>query len=220
MDAPFRTSWQKSAWEIIEHHVFEHPGTDTLFNQYVTEDPAYDRPAASRIRRSNLRSYSASFKRRPEVLLLAEAPGPRGCRFSGVPITSEEQLLDPEFPIDGRQSSLGTPNREYSAGIFWKNLLGHADRFFVWNTVPFHPHKTGMPMSIRTPTASEIAEFEPVVRALFDILRSRTVVAIGRKAERSLASCGIESTYVRHPSQGGALHFAEGMAAVFSQPGA
>src|SRR5690606_10917057 len=111
---------------------------------------------APAIRRDNLRSYLAAYESMPDILLVCEAPGPWGCRFSGVPITSESQLLDPAFPVHGRKSSTAAePYSEYSANIHWRVLAPYFPRFLTWNTVPLHPHRED-PLSIRTPTNREI----------------------------------------------------------------
>lgn len=204
---------------MLEELVFEHPSSDRLFNQYRDRNPDLDKEDAPDIRRRNLRSYLAGYEEMPEVFLLAEAPGPWGCRFSGVPITSEAQLLDPNFPIHGDKSSLAVePHTEYSANIHWRVLAQHYPKFFTWNTVPFHPHRSD-PLSIRTPKASEVDGFRDVVGAFLQVIRPKHVVAIGRKGERALNHLGVENTYVRHPSQGGAKKFEEGVLDVLQEAG-
>lgn len=189
-----------------------------LFNPYASHDPDRDRPDAVAVRRSNLESYILDRRSAPSVVLLAEAPGPWGCRFSGVPITSEAQLLTPAFPIDGRQSSLGAePMTEYSAGIYWRILQPYHEDVFTWNAVPYHPFNTDEPMSIRTPRISEIKRFLPVTQAVLDAVQPRKVVAVGRKAERALSELGVTCTYVRHPSQGGATLFEQGIQEIFGR---
>ena len=60
---------------------------DDAFNQYAPGD------VNNEIRRSNLRLYlCAMAARRPQTLLLMEAPGYRGCRLTGVPVTSRKCL--------------------------------------------------------------------------------------------------------------------------------
>lgn len=202
----------QSLFESVRDHLFDTASTDELFNPYSTRHPRLDRPGAAGIRRDNFRRYVTERTRKPEVLLLAEAPGPWGCRFSGVPITSEAQLLDPDFPISGRQSSAADePHTEYSAGIYWRILRPWHDRIFTWNTVPFHPHSKDADLDIRTPRVSEIRRFLPVTRAVIEALEPRAVLAVGRKAERALDELGIDCTYVRHPSQGGATKFERGV---------
>jgi hypothetical protein len=207
-------------YEAVRERLFDEPSSAGLFNPYSTRHPTLDRPDAVRIRRENFRRYVTERTERPSVLLLAEAPGPWGCRFSGVPITSEAQLLDPDFPIAGRQSSAADdPHTEYSAGIYWRILAAWHARIFTWNTVPFHPHSVDEDLDIRTPRISEIRRFLPVTRAVVQTLEPRAVLAVGRKAERALDELGIDCTYVRHPSQGGATRFEAGVRACFAELG-
>lgn len=189
-----------------------------LFNPYASLDVKRDRPDAVAIRRSNLEACIRDRRKAPSVVLLAEAPGPWGCRFSGVPITSEAQLVDPAFPIHGRQSSLRfEPLTEYSASIYWRILQPYHEDVFTWNAVPYHPFKADEPMSIRTPRLSEIRRFLPVTMAVLEAVQPRQVVAVGRKAERALSELGVTCTYVRHPSQGGATLFEKGIREVLGQ---
>lgn len=203
--------------QAIENFLFEDPGSDDLFNPYCSLNPELDVPEADRIRRDNLRRYLIERDRIPRLFVLAEAPGPWGCRFTGVPITSEEQLLDPSFPHAGRPSSAREePYREYSASIYWRVMAPYARDILTWNTVPFHPFKAGKPTSIRTPRAAEIMRFAPLLRDMLALLQPERIAAIGRKAESALAAIGAEATYVRHPSQGGALLFEEGMRTIIA----
>lgn len=198
--------------ELIANILFSQPSEIDLFNPYSTVLPEFDRPNAPLVRQQNLKNYICDRESPPSVFLLAEAPGPWGCRYSGVPITSEEQLLDPDFPIRGQQSSAGPePHREYSASIYWRTLKPYHERIFTWNSVPFHPHHPDNPHSIRTPRTSEIRRFQPLLNDMLDLLRPNLVLAVGRKAERSLADLGVDAVYVRHPSQGGATLFTEGV---------
>ena len=70
-------------------------------------------------------------------------------------------------------------------------------------------------MSIRTPRVSEIRSFAGLTRELLGCVEPEVVVAVGRKAEMQLGEIGVACTYVRHPSQGGARRFEEGMIRVF-----
>lgn len=206
-------------WNVLTRDVFPMETGGRLFNQYRDRHLELDRPNAPEIRRENLRSYLSAYVQPPPVFLLAEAPGPWGCRFSGVPITSEEQLLRPDFPIHGRQSSTAEkPHTEYSANIHWGMLVPYFPHFLTWNTVPFHPHRED-PLSIRTPTHREIDRFAFVVDAFLQTIEPAFVVAVGRKAERALNHLEVDSIYVRHPSQGGAGRFREGMTEVLEAAG-
>ncbi len=203
-------------WNVMQDLVFPAPSTDGLFNPYADRVDGIDRPDAQALRRANLQRYLNAYQAPPRILLLAEAPGPWGCRFSGVPLVSESQLADADFPIDGTPTSLeATPHTEYSASIYWRILRPYFPSFFTWNTVPLHPHRPGERLSIRNPTTAEVMAFADVVRRLFDLLKPEQVLAIGRKAETVLGHLGIPCRYIRHPSQGGARLFEAGIREAF-----
>jgi len=144
--------------------------------------------ADSELRRSRLRGHLAA-RADAAFVLVGEAAGYRGARVSGVPFTSERQLS-------------GTGPAEATATIVHRVLaeLGIEDDVLLWNVVPTHP---GTASSNRRPTRAEVA----AARSFLDELtRGRRVVAVGRLAARVL-----DAPYVRHPSHGGALAFAEGL---------
>jgi hypothetical protein len=207
-------------WDLLETHVFSVPTTEETFNPYRDRRDDLDVPDAPSIRRENLRAYLSAYDGPPPLFLLLEAPGPWGCRFSGVPITSEAQLVDPEFPIDGQPTSTeAEPHTEYSASIFWRVLRSHLSHFFVWNSLPLHPHDPGEPLSIRTPRRTEVREWQPLLIDLLDALNPSRIVGVGRKAERALDEAGADPTYVRHPSQGGAKKFESGIGEIVREMG-
>jgi uracil-DNA glycosylase len=124
-----------------------------------------------------------------EVILVGEAAGYRGARVSGIAFTSERQLT-------------GTGPAEASATIVQRVLddLGISDNVLLWNVVPTHPGTTS---SNRRPTRAEVLAARPFLE---EVTRNRRVVAVGRLAEAVL-----DAPYVRHPSHGGAVAFADGL---------
>jgi uracil-DNA glycosylase len=148
------------------------------FNQY-TESP---------LRRDRLTAYLAA-REHTGVLLVAEAPGYRGARISGIPLTSERQLT-------------GHGPAEATATIVHRALteLHLTEEVLLWNLVPTHP---GTATSNRPPTRSEIQAGEPF---LVELARGRRVIAVGRLAHSRLGG-----PYVRHPSHGGAAAFRDGL---------
>jgi uracil-DNA glycosylase len=124
-----------------------------------------------------------------EVILVGEAAGYRGARVSGIAFTSERQLT-------------GTGPAEASATIVQRVLddLGISDNVLLWNVVPTHPGTTS---SNRRPTRAEVLAARPFLE---EVARNRRVVAVGRLAEAVL-----DAPYVRHPSHGGAVAFADGL---------
>ena len=148
------------------------------FNQY----------ADSPLRRDRLDGYLAD-RRRASMLLVAEAPGYRGTRVSGIPLTSERQLT-------------GRGPAEATATIVHRVLdeLGLDNDVLLWNLVPTHP---GTELSNRPPTRAEIDGGASFVA---ELARGRRVIAVGR-----LAHARLGGPYVRHPSHGGAADFREGL---------
>lgn len=199
-------------WPVFERHVFGVPSTATLFNPYRDAVDGLDAPGAADLRRTNLAAYLDGFAAWPDVLLLAEAPGPHGARFSGVPLVSEAMLVDPAFPLGGvPTNAFGPPLREYSAGIVQRVIAPWRTRVLVWNTVPFHPHPAGNPRGIRPPTRAEVLACAPLLRDVLGVLRPARCLAVGRVAERALGAAGVAAEYLRHPSQGGACLFEGGL---------
>jgi uracil-DNA glycosylase family 4 len=148
----------------------------------------YNQYADSELRRARLQRYLEA-RWDAEVVLVGEAPGHRGARVSGIPFTSERQLL-------------GSGPAEATATIVHRTLceLGIDGEVLLWNVVPTHP---GTATSSRRPTRTEIEDARPF---LDEIVRSRRVIAVGR-----IASAALAVPYVRHPSRGGAREFAAGL---------
>ncbi len=205
-------------WRWLQERVFPIPTTPTLFNHYGNSVPGVDCPDSDAIRRNNLHNYLRAFRRRPCFAVIGEAPGWRGCRFSGVPFSSEAQLINGLLPFAGARSSAGDtpPLTETSATIFWRHLLPHHSRLFAWNAIPFHPHEPCNPLSNRTPSASEIDHHSNMLAELLSLLEPRSIIAVGRSAQRALHRIGVPSTYVRHPARGGAAAFRSGMERVLA----
>jgi uracil-DNA glycosylase len=151
------------------------------FNQY----------AGSELRRARLAAYLER-RRDARYLLVGEAPGYRGARESGVPFTSERQLT-------------GTGPAEATATIVHRTLaeLELEDDVLLWNVVPTHPHRPGLPSSNRRPTSAEVRE---AMRFLLELAAGRRTVAVGRLAHSALGG-----RYVRHPSHGGSAAFRAGL---------
>lgn len=203
-------------WTFFNENLFPVPSTPSLFNPYHDNEPEVDLPRGDEIRRNNLLNYLRSFTQFPTLVLIGEAPGWRGCRFSGVPFSSEAQLLQDDFPFKAERSSLRpSPYREATATIFWRHLSSYHPHFFAWNCIPFHPRKAGQPLSNRTPSRREIETHSEFLSDLLSLFQPEQVIALGRSAQRSLAQSGVPSVYVRHPSRGGAQPFWRGLKPLF-----
>ncbi len=153
----------------------------------------YNQYADSELRRERLRRYLERRAHAP-ILLVGEAPGYRGTRISGIPLTSERQLT-------------GSGPAEATATIVHRVLaeLDCEDEVLLWNVVPTHPHRLGEPESNRPPTRLEI---EQSGTFLAELARGRRAIPLGRIAHAALGGA-----YIRHPAQGGAAAFRAGLAA-------
>lgn len=190
------------------------PSGDGVFNLYRDEYPELDVPGAAHLRCGNLRGLLASRPLPVPLLVVVEAPGWRGCRFSGIPITSEALLMQPGFPWAGTPTRRDGPLGEQSATIFHRAMAGFHHAVLVWNTFPFHPHRPGEPCSNRTPSRKEQHLGLPFLERVLAWSRPTQCAAVGRIAERALSDLGVAHTPIRHPAQGGAADFSRGMAAL------
>jgi uracil-DNA glycosylase len=195
-------------------------GEKPLFNFYRDIDLKHDQSDGAHIRRNNLYSWLENIRWPPRLFLVGEAPGWRGCRFSGVPFTSEAQFTSGELPFDGHASSQARqPYRESTATIFWKAISPAHLSFFSWNVVPLHPHLPGESLANRTPSRQEIVRFIPLLNKIHDLIQPSLVVAVGRSAEGGLSEAGIPHLRVRHPAHGGGLEFEIGLKAILTNLG-
>lgn len=204
--------WQQALWALNEHHVFNRASTPTLHNMYCDEARGLDVQGSCEIRRQNLRAYVSAFHDKPETLIIGEAPGPWGCRFTGVPYTSERLYECGQLPFHGHKTSLRDESyAESTATVFWKAMTPHFPRFLIWNAVPFHPHRAGEPLSIRTPSVTEVRAHLEIMEEVLRILCPQQVLAVGRIAQGALNQLNLDFIPIRHPSHGGATEFRNGI---------
>jgi hypothetical protein len=186
------------------------------FNQYRDSDAALERDDGAAIRRRNLRRYLAAFAGASYVLV-GEAAGYAGCRFSGLPFTGEAQVVGPTclpwaHGLGFEQSSCGEVWRERSGEMVWGAFDGRVD-CVLWNTFPWHP-RGDQPLSNRKPTRREVDQATGVLRSFLLLYDHAQVHAIGRVSEEALARLGMRAPYIRHPSHGGKAAFVRGIRAL------
>ena len=192
-----------------------------VFNQYRDEHPELDRPQAAALRRRNLRAYLHTFEA-ARYVLIGEAAGYAGCRFSGIPFTSEAQLVGRgalDWAARAQLDRSSTGHRlwvERSARMVWE-ILGARTDCLLWNAFPWHPYGPRGPLSNRQP-GPHLGSGLEVLRCLLDLFPAARPYAVGRVAQQALASLGVEAPYVRHPSHGGKARFAAGVAALPARP--
>jgi hypothetical protein len=182
-----------------------HYRAENVFNPWAQCDPLDISIHTVNTRRLNLETH---FDRdNIEYLMIGEAPGYRGCHFSGVPFTSEAQ-----FPH--RMTTRPHPWREASSTIVWATLreLGIASKTVMWNAYPFHPFEPCRPMSNRAPTNRELIDTADILGMVVNRFATAKRVAIGNAAYAMLTRLCVQPHYiVRHPSMGGARDFRQQM---------
>jgi hypothetical protein len=206
-------------WRGFEQCITSEPSSATVFNQYLDCNDKVDLPEAPSIRRANLKNYMENAMRTASVLVVGEAAGPWGCRFSGVPFTGERQLLDPSFPLSGQRSSKAVPAlpiRKAPPFISKTVMLPHRTRFLVWDAFPLHSHNPGDLLSVRNPTKRETYRFLKALCIIKAYMKPGCIVAVGRKADEQLGALETAHEYVRHPSRGGKAAFTAGMERIFN----
>ncbi len=186
-------------------------------NQY-----SFNYSRANAARRHNLAAYlQAMLALRPKTLLVFEAPGYRGARITGLPMTSQKVVQEHPFytalglqTIDDRQQPAIWA--EASATIVQATLDQLEQRPLLWNSYPFHPHKPGQPQTNRKPKRSETLVGGRYLLQLIDLFQPEQVVAVGNSADTTLTHLAIEHVKIRHPSHGGKRAFQSGIFALLS----
>lgn len=175
---------------------------------------------ANALRRNNLEIYlQEMLDRRPDVLLVGEAPGFRGMRITGVPFTNRVILGGPanSFGLFGPGKGYVLPPEatgvaaEPTATVLWQ-VLEEVDFLpLLWSAFPWHTHQPGKPLSNRTPRPSETKLGTPFWQELSELFGISTIVAVGNVAQHSLQRSGLDVPKIRHPAHGGRSGFKQGL---------
>lgn len=96
-------------------------------------------------------------------------------------------------------------------------IHGIAERTILWNALQMHPHRPDDHRSNRTPTPAEIEMGVPAIQMLVARYPRARVIAVGKKAEGLLAGVTPVAVAIRHPANGGATEFAEGLLAAIQR---
>ncbi|MGB7338917.1 MAG: uracil-DNA glycosylase [Phototrophicaceae bacterium] len=190
--------------------------TPDVYNQYAPHN--HD----NALRCHNLKLYlNEILKRQPKYMLVMEAPGYRGCRLTGIPVTSRKILLEGAMKLDlfGKEQGYqltqdaGFENvyGEQSATIVWTALQDLGITPLIWNTFPFHPRKGDDQCSNRTPRAEEKNIGARFLNQIADYFKPEVIIAVGNIAHDTLLRSEINCLKVRHPAQGGKNDFVEGI---------
>lgn len=195
----------------VKQNVFNVRTKGNLFNQYNQINLNYDGDNADLIRQHNLIQYIEQLSKPIKIMFIGIAPGYNGCRFSGVPFTSERILLGMKksnffLHQNYSQSSKEHPYTEVSATKIWtsfsryipQNELKH---IFMWNIVPFHPYKQNKPLTNRDPEKQELEQYEKITLDIIDILQPEKICCFGNIPQDRLINSYNNITYAKHPSR-------------------
>jgi len=150
------------------------------------------------------------------VMLIGEAPGYRGCRLTGIPLTSGDVIVNSShraFGTIGHKLLIPCVVKENTATILWEVLTYTQSLPILWNAFPFHPHMPNNPNTNRKPTKEELQEGKHYIQMMYKIFKPRKLIALGRIAELVLKEIfpNHNIIYIRHPSYGGKIPFVTGL---------
>lgn len=212
------------------------------FNPWADFDPDYDVAYARSIRKAQLERYLTRRLGNARILLVAEACGYQGGRFTGVAMTCERMMLSLHPTVNARMV-IGAPGRRTSRAdspflpkeiqrrsgfneptdtVVWDACLSAGlapEEFLLWNIFPFHPHQKGRMLTNRTPTEKELSDGLAYTRELLRMTGPLLLFAVGRKSEATLREAGYHPVVLRHPANGGANLFREGLFDALKQKG-
>jgi hypothetical protein len=184
------------------------------FCMFREVDPVLEHADGATRRRHNATAYLNARAGRSPLLLVGEAMGYAGGRFSGIAFTAERTLGTWGAPYAA--TSLRPEGWAEQSGTIVHGALatlGLSGETVLWNVVPAHPHRPGEPLSNRTPAVAELRAGADVLADLIERLEPRATIAVGRSAERALGELGLAcDAAVRHPANGGATAFRNGLA--------
>ena len=103
---------------------------------------------------------------------------------------------------------------EYAS--IWKVLQKLPSLPFLWNIVPFSPHKPSFQLSNRSPSRVEITLSPTVLQTIVTSFEFSKLIAVGRRAAQQLDQLDFQHAYVRYPSRGGAKIFHAQISNLFS----
>ena len=210
-----------------------------VYNPWSDVDLNYDNSLeASRWRRQNFITYALPRLGRANTFVVAEAVGYQGGRYSGIAITCERMLLGLHSTVDANQLAeiplwrtssqmsehIKSIQREKGFNeptdtVVWNAIIENGINpydIFLWNIFPFHPYKSGEPMTNRTPTDEEQQLGWEYTKKLLDLNAllgggdRPLILAVGQKSADTMGKFGIIPLALRHPANGGANKYREG----------
>lgn len=201
---------------IIERLSQEKFDRTDVYNQYAPDNEN------NAIRRENFKRYlNLMLAQKPKHLMVMEAPGYRGCRLTGIPVTSYKIMLEglDNLEIFGEEKGYQASHDEgfeniygeQSATIVWSTLDDLQITPLIWNTFPFHPCKPEQARTNRKPRVAETKLGLSYLQAVIAFFKPEVIIAVGNVAYDTMTKGSIHCHKVRHPAQGGKNDFVAGL---------
>lgn len=205
--------------EMFVRKLSECESQECLFNPFKDVCPINDLPNAPTIRCNNLKIFlEAQLRNKPQYLWVAEAPGYKGSRRSGVFLVSEKNFDDISRKISSEMFSIATktePQIAISVKIMWSLIRELPEFPLTFNALPFHPFRKDNIFKNRKPKKSEIQKNLHYLKTVIDWFKPKRIIAIGRTAEFALQDLKVDFRSVRHPAQGGETEFINGIKKIY-----
>ncbi len=197
-------------WQQIIERIAE-TKLQSCFNPFSDRDRIHDLPNAPEIRRRNLKNYLESMERlKPRIAFVAEAPGYRGMRRTGIPMSSEVLLykIGRMLGTTFQKATCTRAMSEITASVVWDVIEEIGEPVLLWNVVMVQPVAEDGYHN-RTPRRQEILAFRDTLHDILGVFEPEHIFAVGKTAEKALSALGVKATPVRHPAHGGARAFRE-----------
>ena len=211
----------------------KYPSNGSVSNPWAHWDRDFDTDKHAPSHRSNhLRAYLNARLNTAKALLIAEAPGYQGAKFSGIPMTCERTLFghrrgvscadvfDETFKPQRTSSPEASSKQavklrgfcEPTAAYVWGHIAnrpGLSKKIVLWNIFGFHPHKDTDTLTNRKPTRKEVRNNHYVLEAFLRLFPDRPILAIGEISGKYLKEWGPrhDFSFARHPANGGGAEF-------------
>lgn len=212
------------------------PSLTDVFNPWRDIDLENDASEKSpSIRADQLQRYLAERIGRARVILCAEALGYKGGHFTGIAMTSERILLNNHVKAGvtandvivggGQRTSRITKqspalgSTEITASIVWGALKSQGidtRDVVLWNAFALHPMGAES-LTNRKPTRRERQLGKPLLEQFLAMFPGSRTIAVGEVSYEMLVDLDVHVTgKVRHPANGGATAFRNGMKELFA----
>lgn len=196
---------------------------ENIFNPWKDTDDIYDiNETAPIIRSNNLKNYLKS-KKNAKIALIAEALSYQGGKFTGIAMTAERHIgirtSKPDYLKNNMLKEYGFSEPTGSiVNRVMNSLLSDESLWVKWNIFPFQPHKSGNNLSNRTPTDEELNSAKNYFDEFLKIFPDIKIIAVGNTSKNMLTNLGLDVQFsVRHPANGGATLFENGMKEIISK---